>query len=395
MPVTLTALGDTLDVALIDTNFSSLQELFRSGLVRADFTGNFTRYHIHRHIGGRLVSATTFANPLLLRQMSTELGWLDLNYKYGTDAFESGGPDLLMVNDQKIDEDADDWSGLEMEFLGKPGPSLYYQWQEDGLTEVTSGLSTVANWPPSYWPIDRFPAGQCFSYWLTVPGASKKIWVEEPCVARIHAMGKGSLNWKQVKELTENFQYEFLGGVPNKREMHLAQLGLFVDTNPVLYSDEFQNTNPNIVTPGTSTTAPYVSWKKVRDQTYYCPQRSLFKLAGEVALRGRRWYNFSYKYRDGGIKGCILEDSAGTRTWYPGHWKPVPGYVRDPAFSLGWNNLFTLFNSHLSSTDPPFPQPHLVALWESSAIHVEFYYGRQTAYSTDSAAAEFVTKPNW
>ena len=83
MPVTLTPLGDMLEINIFDDNFLTLQDLFRSGLAKADFVGQFSRYQILRHAGGRIVSANSFSRPLLMAEISDREGKFDLLSRYG------------------------------------------------------------------------------------------------------------------------------------------------------------------------------------------------------------------------------------------------------------------------------------------------------------------------
>ena len=386
MPVTITPIGDTLVVSIIDSNFETLQDLLRCKLVAADFVGKFTRYQILRYTGGRIVSVNNFSNPLMLSAMSTTQGQLDLTYRYGdTDTV------------QTIDSTAKDWNGQAMELLGYPGPSLYYQWQEDGYTSAdVNAHDTSGVWPPNYWPINRYPDDVCFSFWLTIPGASQKVWVNEPCVARVRGTAKGDLNFHQVGVYTYHddglvppgqFYYDSISTTPNRREYHMSRFGLFVDTNPEV-GTEFTSANPNILKRDGSQ-ASYVSWKKIREKCYYTPQRALIKLVGEVKLEGGHFYNFSFKYRDGAIKGGIVDGA-----WNPGAWKYSDLAVAGPKLAAGWKASYPTVNYDGGFTHTPdAPHPNLIALWESSGITIEFFYGRQTPYSTDSSTSEFSNVP--
>jgi hypothetical protein len=380
MPVTFTALGDTLKVSIFDDNFETLQDLIRCGLVAADFANTFNRYHILRYTGGRVTSSTSFAKPLLVNGMSTLNGVLDVTYRCGT-----------TFDPPMIDSTANDWRNIAMELLGKPGPSLYYQWQEDGLTSAG-----IPGWPPAYWPINRFSDDLCFSFWLTIPGASQKVYVKEPCVARVRGSAKGSLNFHQLYWFTHGYTAaEDLERVVNKREFHMSRVGLFVDTNPVLGTD-FINSNPNLIG-SNGAMAPYVSWKKIREKTYYTSQRTLMKLTGEVPLLGGRDYNFSFKYRDGGIKGFTENNST---VWNPGHWRYNLAFPTDMNLDSRWITVYN--NTANQASQPPIggggfipeiQHPNLLSLWENAAVTVEFYYGRETAYIDDSSNAEFDNVP--
>lgn len=402
MAVTLTALGSTLVVSVLDDNFETLQDLFRSGILRTDFTGQFDRYHLLRYTGGKLVSASASSHPLL-NQEHWKATNVDMTFRYGKDDNTYTG--AQGVWDAAAADPADGWDRQAMELLGRPGPSLYYQWQEDGLDEAVV-MAGVAGWPPAYWPINRYPAHLCFSPWLTIPGASVRVYVDEPCVARLHGTARGALNFSTLGRYTQEgaangamptvtgYVQQFIDDEVNRREFFLYRLGLIADTNPKLYADEFTNTNINIVDPAAGTTAPYVSWRVVKEKGFYAAQRQEFKLAAEVALKGRRWYNFSFKYRDGGIRGWVRQDIIAGPTWDPGIWGVHANTTNDI-------NEAPLWRAARDLTYPPpagfnyrdigaLPQMNL---WESGSINVELHYGRSTAYSIDSSAAEFTSKP--
>lgn len=391
MSITLTALGTTLQVSILDDNFTTIQDLFRSGILRTDITGQFDRYAIMRYTGGRLVSATSFGNGWLNNDNWTD-GKVDMTFRYGTDKSVRGYYDSNVT------------SRTAMELLGKPGPSFYYQFQEDGISDATVAATGAAGWPPTGYPPTRYPRNLCFSPWLTVPGASLKTWVEEPCVARVSASARGSLNHTTLGlegfSDTRFYHVSFIDKNVNQPRFHSYRFALVADTNPVLYSDEFANTNPRVVDPATGVQAPYCSWKVIKEHGFHAGQRQEFKLMGEVALKGGRYYNFSYKFRHGGIVGFVAYDPAGpgTTEWVDGgylSWGKYQAATNNPTLDATWSaDIQALYVQWLAASNAiPIGNFCEVMLWEQAAIHVEFLYGRDAAYQTDSTAAEFSTKP--
>lgn len=393
MPVAFTAVGTTLVATIIDDNFETVQDLLRSGLDETYLTGQFNRYHVLRYVGGRLVSATSFANPLLLQETYNS-GNVDGLYRYGIET----DPSEIQSGLNYLDTTTTDWATSAMEFLGRPGPSFYFDFQEDEIPEAD--LAGVAGWPLANWPFTRYPAQLCFSPWLTVPGASLKTWVDAPCVARIRATTRTSLNFCPVGKQSiadrgvsagyGSFDYSRVDDNVNWRAANWHRFALIADTNPKLFTDEFANTNPNIKTPGTSTTAPYVSWKLVQQQAFYCSQRQEIKLTGEVALAGRRDYNFSFKMKGGGIRGWV-KSVEGVDTWDSGFWRNDPDNAAGPGIDSEWSvAYYDIFDTDYSTAVSPLTQRVLAPnlpyfnLWESGTIHVEFDYSRTEAYVTDS-----------
>lgn len=395
MPVVLQPLGSTLDVTVVDENFESLQDLFRSALLRADFNTPFSRFVVRRYTGGRLVSATVLAGQLLKKEVA-HLGQFDVILRLGNNTNVGYYPPPTTPPLVYGDERSKAWDTVAMELFGKPGPSFYYEWQEDGFDEAAA-LAGVAGWPPAYWPNNRYPNNVCYSPWLTVPGASLKVYSDEPCVARVSGTALGGLNFSPAGILSKystgaastdwTYPYSAIDNYIHWREAYRYRFGLVVDTNPKLYTDEFTNLNPNVVDPRTGAMASKCTWKLVEQHCFYASQRQAFKLAAEQGLKGRRYYNFSMKYRDGGIRGHI-GDALGSPTWSPGFFRPHDAWAAMPTQDANWLAENALrFSTNLG------PQIPYVNLWDGAALHVEFFYGRSTAYSTNSFDLEFQSKP--
>src|SRR3990172_5658048 len=243
MPVTITPVGTSLNVSIIDENFKNIQDLVRSGVLTADLLGQFERYKIQRYVSGKVVSSHIGAKTPVLADNAVNAGTFDLTFRYKGN----------LTNYTTMVEGGNS-AAYAMEMLGLPGPSMYFQWQEDELDEAVV-LAGIAGWPPSYWPIDRYPKELCFSRWLTIPNAATRVWVDEPCIARITATTRCSLNMFRL--LIRNVDPVTAGNQTlNSRKAHLGRFGIIVDTNPNLFTDEFPNTNLNIVNPITGVMAP-------------------------------------------------------------------------------------------------------------------------------------------
>ena len=341
MAVSFTVVGSTVDVSVVDGNFETWQNIFRSGLLSAD--AGLTQ-------GVRDV--------------------FDLTYRAGTEA--SG-----TIAGAEAREAAGPRNAYAMELLGRPGPSFHYEFQEQGIAE--SAVATAASssgWPPANWPYTRYPDDYCYSRWLTVPGASVREYVKHPTVARITAHVKGSWqHWAQIAPAGA-------AGNPSQslpvRANNLVRAALIVDTNPTLTTD-FPNSNPNIKDPSTGSTASHVSWNIANDQTFCNSQREIIRLTAEVKLSGGSFYNFSLKLREPGYHGWVLDSG---NSWQDDVWE--------------WNGTVAGTVTSKPQTNyavAPAAQYTHRALWvnliESSSIDVELFYRRSTPYLNDTANSEF------
>jgi hypothetical protein len=351
------------------------------------------------------------------------------------------------------------------ELLGYPGGSLFYDFQEQGFADPVSYYSSkswgsVSSWPPTKSPLGRFPKDECWSRWLTVPDAAGGVYVDEPCVAVITAQVKGNyfftpamrvhgtntgaigqfedydMDGDGTDDLDAFRQYgtwKFPDGVMQEGMEHSAmlRLGLFVDTNPIVWEDEFFNGNDfgNVSTQsghgfnpwiGTNPTGEFLvtrpdgvaksrSWKKLTDLTYRVRQRGSYKVIGVVELKGRRRYNFSLKFRPAMTFGHVAQDGSDfifANNYHeisdnaitkdpPGHPVSSPDGDANPAWDWSW---FT--TKFTGVTGPPGTQSSqesyfypggdalVTNLIESSSLSVEFFYG-QTLTSLQSEASTF------
>lgn len=376
MPITFTAIGDTLEATIIDGNFELWQDLFRSGLQKVDFGSTLSRFRIQRWQSGALVSVTTGAYPFRSDRDTTTEGIneiFDLTFRKGkeTDA-------LFATVSPRANQGPR--SAYAMELLGKPGPSFYFQFQEDGLPDPSS--YSAFGWPPSYWPINRFPASHCYSRWLTFPYASDRVFVPYPCVAKITGSAFGSVTAYAARVEQEAAGQDIWQTNINGFYMAL-RTGLIVDTNPTLHEDEFSNSNPHIVDPITGSQADFCSWKVVTERTIFSQQRQRFFLKGEVALKGNRWYNFAFKFRDAAHHGW-LDHSTAPPIWMDDRW--------EDSIHAGVAGANEPIGRSIPSSVHPM-QPPWVNLWESGSINLEFDYGRQTAGVHEYDHSDFLSKP--
>lgn len=385
MPVTLTAIGDVLDVTIVDDNFSTIEDLLKAGLVASDFDCLFTRYNVRKFVQGQLVSSYTKAREPQMQVFT------DLSPKHSDSPYLNGEFDITFRHKKRAFNDNDtypsdfpedaDLGSYHMELLGFPGPSFFFDWQEEGRPEPTG----AAGWPPASWPYNRYPDGHCYSQWVTVPGASTRMFVPKPALAKVTAHAVVSQNMFRYlcmeKDVIDNaspatdslFNCSPAAKHGNVRWFNFSRFGLFVDTNPHLF-DEFINDNPNI-------DSDYVSWKKFVDRTLMMPQRATVRLQGYVPLAGNRHYNFAMKNRCAAIKGSVI---AGT--WSSGFFESTAtdyGH-RDGNWKADWA---TKFGRAVGVSETKFAwYPNFISLWDSTSISVELMYGRTaTAYdSTDT-----------
>lgn len=380
MPVTFTALGSTLNAYIVDDNFATWQDLFRSGLVNLDAAGQYDRYRLAKYSGGRIVSVEALSQPYPTPgqggNTANTRSQFDLSFRPGANN-PADIPSLLVG----IHSPQCNWYAMEL--LGAPGPSLYHTWQEEGRAAPVG----AAGWPPSYWPIDRYPAEYCYSRWLTVPGACTYADVPGPAVIRVRASAQGALNFLRARgELPDSTNP--LNQFINDRKLNFGKFALVVDTNPG--PREFTNTNPNILN-ADGTQASTCTWKILTWRCFYLPQRATVHLEAFVAVAGNRRYNFSFKYMDALTHGWV--DTTGP-TWVDDVWEY--GYVSnpaapnlpvyDPAWVVAEAAEHTIPQSHVCFN------PSWVNLWDTATISAEIDYGRDDAYATDSSAAEFYTK---
>ena len=378
---------------------------------------------------------------------------------------ESGGTDGFYEG--KSDMDYAHALQHPFELLGFPGGSLYYDFQEQGFSDPASYYDantslTVANWPPDDSLTVKYPDNECWSRWLTIPDAAGGVYVDEPCVAiitaqvtgnyfftpsmRVHGTNLGiggagmsvpspvvtkeggpSVNvvglicagaggFYTTEVDTESTTIEglklfkdMLEGTQNSASI---RLGLFVDTNPVVWADEFPNDgadtsgfNPWIgddADGSTSATrksgvAEYRSWKKVTDISMRVRQRGTYKVIGAVELKGRRRYNFSLKFRPAMTFGHVEYSGPGSVKFTTGYYELSESAAHMPMTNSDWitfediksNPAWTWGNTGsgpgMRSPDPTYSQGYfypggdalVTNLIESSSLSVEFFYGQK------------------
>jgi len=396
-----------------------------------------------------------------------------------SETYQSGGEDTLTGTHQKpsdvisaglTETRYNDPSFHPFELMGFPGGSLYYDFIEQGIprpNEIYSAEGkTLSNFPPRNEAMNRFPRSECWSRWLTVPDAAGSVYVDEPCVALITATVKGNYFFtpamrihgpnvttvsKTVKKeiqtgydvedgdsfkTYQDIEFEVVDGgivmdegmLEGADQSAMLRLGLFVDTNPIVYDDEFYNGddygkttahghgyNPWIGDNPTGKlederpdgVAKTRSWIKVKDITYRVRQRGTYQITAAVQLKGRRKYNFSLKFRPAGHYGFVESTASGSQfvegyaelaantgdtmnlyanddvVGIPGHVAPNP----NPALRFGKDAHKWAGYEPGSSANPnnnwnqnwlwPGVDALVTNFIESTGIGVEFFYGQQ------------------
>ena len=379
MPVTINVIpaGDLI-VNVVDANFDELRDYLRERIVSADHgTGKFSKYHIKRWTGGQLVAATTGTHELHSPTRSVDY---ILNNAYHdvirkTDGTWLGKAGTSGGSPYSLQAMRADGAELPMEFLGKPGPSFMWQYQEDAInpTHNNKAILFPATGTHAGQNIDiddRHPEDLCYSYWLTVPHASTKVFVPEPCIAMV----SGYMSVLQLHNYVSRMGNFFNIGVgaphgAQDTRMFAAKVGLVVDTNPILHSDEFANTNPNIKDPATGNTAARCTWQFITQKTYQIFQKTVVRVRGVVPLKGGKFYNFSMKYRDASTRGYI--NPAAATTFVQARWEDSGLSGGAFAGSNGNRGGMGATNWEFLHSMPPYE-----SLFESTSLNVEFFYGR-------------------
>ena len=313
--------------------------------------------------------------------------------------------------------------------------------------------------------MNRFPKSECWSRWLTVPDAGGSVYVAEPCVALITATVKGNYfftsamrvhgpNTTTLSESVtkpvqtgykinddgdpegtfEDITYQrVFGGVcglmaEGMDQSVMLRLGLFVDTNPIVYDDEFYNGddygkttahghgyNPWIGEGASGKlederpdgVAKTRSWIKAKEITYRVRQRGTYQITAAIQLKGRRRYNFSLKFRPAGYYGYV-EGTAIASKFVEGYQElannpfglmhdyannyidgrdGIVGPNPNPAFRFGndQTNGAGSAEGEFYNVENPWNQNWLwpgvdslvTNFVESTGIGVEFFYGQQ------------------
>ena len=495
MPITLNTVSGLLEANIVDENFESLQDFFKENIDASDFSGKISKYKISQHISGRITAFNTGSMSNATPEATGEAGTFENNWIAGTPAItyeHHKGKDLITlasstgkiapVNRKKNDLSYSHPMQHPFELLGYPGGSFYYDFQEQGFPDPVSyyanhGGQTVGNWPPGNSPLNRFPEGECWSRWLTIPDAAGSVYVHEPCTAiitaqvkgnyfftpalRVHGTnasvdggnqdrsvdggtGTGMSGWLadalglsdnpatlEMYRIFDNWKVENpTGNGPEAGQIgegmqHSAflRLGLFVDTNPIVWPDEFVNGDPSgekhFVSGhgfnpwiGTDPDGLYRaslpdgvsrsrSWQKLTDVTMRVRQRGSYKVVGAVTLKGRRRYNFSLKFRPAMTFGWVgvpdpqhgaAEDLEFQNSYFELN-VPQP---RLPDMHRAWQhrnryNPGWYWGDRSRALDPSTDQTPAESYFfpggdalvtnmvESSSVSVEFFYGQETS----------------
>ena len=347
MPLTFSTITANINPLLVDGNLDDIDRLLREQVVDSDFAVGNTigRFKVKRGQFGKVSSAISRTEEIY-------------GYGYESQSNNAGYYEMLGVDRNKFyinGQPSKYGSAIRtMEFLGSPGPSFYYNFQEDGVADPGADVK------------NRFPSHLCYSYWLTCPNASTKLWIDGPCVVRVKAMYHAMLAinyWGQFVNHGANIAPQT--NIHSSWRQNTATLGremamriaLVVDTNPILHDDEFANSNPNIKNPDGST-ASRRTWEFIEEKSVYAGGTATKnQISGDIALKGNKHYNFSMKFRDAATIGYMAGG-----TWYDGTYEnsvslsqfnTADGYLEQEMASVG---IFEV-------------------MWLSTSLHIEVFYG--------------------
>ena len=493
MPITLNSVSGELDADIVDDNFAELEDFLKERVQQSDFNGKIGKFKIRRYTGGKIASFNTGAEGYAQARDVASTATFENNWIDGSKSVTFINQHGLSMADYAVDGSLSD-RGYDVEnnasiasdfpnddpfeLLGYPGGSLYYDFQEQGFPDPVSYYSSVHglscdNWPPPNSPLDRFPKDECWSRWLTVPDAAGSVYVDEPCVAVITAQVTGNYLLTPILRASgtntsarfnsETIDVTWPGGStgPETESVNVSRvsdffnvgqnfaegmqhsaylrLGLFVDTNPIVFDDEFYNGNdygntalytghgfnpwigddPDGEYRGTkpSGVSKSRSWKKITDLSLNVRQKGTYRVVGVVELKGRRKYNFSLKYRPAMHYGRVQTDTSGTKAEFVSSYSDMsvnlirPGGDRTEAggtplvvpdgdanqnFSWQWGQDPNVWHALGLSAQTLatwrenyfWPGGGLLAtnLIESSALSVEFFYGVTLSSSKDGAS---------
>tara|TARA_R110002051_G_scaffold240722_1_gene301153 strand:- start:493 stop:1926 length:1434 start_codon:yes stop_codon:yes gene_type:complete len=472
MPVSLDIVEGLIDATVMDDNFKELEELLKEGIAKEDFNEKFGKYKIRRYTGGRIVSFNFGSNPYSSSRDSLSLGTFENNWRSGTneigDYEKKGTLDSWNSNGKFHYEtftsgEYSDPNSHPFELLGFPGSSLHYDFQEQGIPRLSEVYSddggTLDNYPPKDEALNRFPKDECWSRWLTIPDAAGAVYVDEPCVALITATVKGNYFFTPAMRVHginassngEKENYPYTIGTDTDRRIYtwqlkdrsgldviqegqdqsaMLRLGLFVDTNPVVWDDEFTNGddygkpttfghsyNPWIGNDANGNLRPTKpdgvsktrSWIKVREITYRVRQRNTYQITAAIELKGRRKYNFSLKFRPAGYYGYVAANQKGGQRFVEGYQElednasllssfyqqpTVPSGpdtlgvpLGNPAWAWGDNNMYRTWPRAWLW---PGVDSLVTNFVEASSLGVEFFYGQKMADDSDNGQVKLI-----
>ena len=481
MPVEFNLIDGHLDAMVIEENFYTLDQLLKEGITSEDVSGKFTKYKVRRYSSGKIVSFNSGSSPYSSSRDASITGTFENNWSSGAKSIKHSQHNddyFNWVNPNPLHHESffafnsgeyNDPNDHPFELLGFPGGSFYYDFQEQGIPNLKQIYdddgTMLLNWPPEGNSSQKFPKEECWSRWLTVPDAAGSVYVDEPCVAiitatvkgdyfftpamRVHGVNSSSAGEGRTYRFTlpedgstktmDTWQLQDYSGLGEIKEgmdqSAMLRLGLFVDTNPIVWEDEFlnkddygQNTtfghghNPWI---GSNPKGDYEptkpdgvatarSWIKVRELTYRVRQKGTYKIVAAIKLKGRRKYNFSLKFRPAGYYGytkrvTIQSDDGGKAVSGA---KFVEGYAEleselnvlknykqhaytSPAHAQGnptWKWSETLSAPYNHYWFWPGVDTLATSFVESSSIGVEFFYGCTLSNNANSVANMLYTE---
>ena len=200
-------------------------------------------------------------------------------------------------------------------------------------------------------PAKRFPEDEYWDRWLTVPYASKRIYIPGPCV--LHVMGNAVGTWNHT--LNGFFEFDEDGDPSAGSKWTVANgyspanetpafFRLFIDRDNNEEWREFSwsvggqtfyaNWSPVQEYPevGYSTDAAY-SKMLGREWSISCAPRAKAVITSQIAIPSAGWYNISMKYNSRYIHGISKNIGAGSWEWQKGFWLKQgttafrPGYI--------------------------------------------------------------------
>ena len=430
MPIDLDEVNGSIEASVVDDNFEKLEVFLKENVGKEDFNEKFNKYKIRRFTSGKISSFNTGSNPYSSPRDSSITGLFENNWNEVSEVptfREISKKDIENIGETDSDsrfalKEGEPYGSIEprpnahiysmkgrpTELLGFPGGNLCYDFQEQGIPNLDEVHGeTIENYPPKE-PLQSAPKDECWSMWLTVPDAAGSVYVDEPCVALITATVRGNYFFtpairtvnQDLDKTIYNFQQRLpaVSGAPpppedgdggdfnyfatpdhsglfaikeGQDQSAFLRLGLFVDTNPNVYDDEFFNGDeygrPTMFGHGYN---PWIgddpkgtleaekpdgvaftrSWVKVKEITYRVRQTGTYTITAAIELKGRRKYNFSLKFRPAGYYGYIEQ-----------HFDTV----QKKAFVSGISELHNPTRWSDDDLPIPLPEPRGSSIWNS------------------------------